>query len=286
MESNANLVTVAAVQFCPKLKMKTENLAVCLTKLEEAARNGAILIAFPECALSGFVFEDRQEALALAETIPGPSTNQVAQKCASLHVYTVIGLIEEEGCKLYNSAAFIGPDGLIGKYRKTHLPQAGVDRFTEKGNIPYEVYNSKVGRLGIQICYDIQHPEGVRCLALNGAEIIVNITNYPEGVEFMPDFVLPTRVIENRVHLLTCDRIGVERGVRFIGKSIIIDADSQICAKANEEDIIYAQLDLSRARVKRVVTKTGASEIDLFKDRRPELYGSICQQEPNMQTIN
>lgn len=278
MEISSNQVTtIAAVQMYPQLKMKTENLVNCLKKLDEAASNGANLIAFPELTLSGYIFESQEEALSIAETVPGTSTEQVSQKCASLGVHVVVGLVEKEDGKIYNTAVLIGPEGITGKYRKTHLPKCGVDRFVEKGNIPYIVFDTNVGKLGIQICYDVVHPEGFRCLALNGAEIIVHIANYPEGVEFVPNLVLPTRVLENRVHLITCGRVGIERGVRFIGSSMIIDADSTVLARASGEEIVYGQFDLSKARSKRVVIKPGENESDLFGDRRPELYGAICQ---------
>ena len=278
MKSGSVQVTVAAVQMYPQLKMTLENLNTCLNKLDEAAKKGATLVAFPELTLSGYIYKSREEALSIAETIPGPSIDKVVKKCASLGVHVVIGLIEKEGGKIYNTAVLIGPKGIMGKYRKTHLPKRGVDRFVEEGNIPYKVIKTDVGKLGIQICYDVQHPEGFRCLALQGAEIIVNITNYPQGVEFMPNLVLPTRVIENRVHLLTCGRIGIERDVKFIGGSMIIDADRTVLARASGEQIIYSTLDLSKPRSKRIVIKQGENEIDLFDDRRPELYGEICRQ--------
>ena len=276
MKARSDQVTVAAVQMRPRLKMISENLANCLQRLEEVARNRANIIAFPELTLSGYIFESREEALSIAETVPGPSTEQVSQKCASLGVHVIIGLIEKEGDKIYNTAVLIGPRGIISKYRKTHLPPCGVDRFVEKGNIGYKVHDTSVGKLGIMICYDVHHPEGFRCLAINGAEIIVSIANYPRGVEFMAKFILPARVIENHVHLLNCDRVGTERGVRFLGHSRIIDADSKVLAKARGEEIIYAQLDLSKARAKKAVIRQGENEIDLFSDRRPELYGDIC----------
>ena len=78
------------------------------------------------------------------------------------------------------------------------------------------------------------------------------------------------------VHLLNCDRVGTERGVRFLGHSRIIDADSKVLAKARGEEIIYAQLNLSQARAKKAVIRQGENEIDVFSDRRPELYGDIC----------
>lgn len=277
MEASSNLVTIAAVQMYPQLKLTSKNLANCLQRLEEAANHGAKLIAFPELTLSGYIFESREEALSIAETVPGPSIKQVMQSCASLGVYAVVGLVEKEGDKIYNTAVLIGPKGIISKYRKTHLPVCGVDRFVDRGDIPYQVLDTSVGKLGIQICYDVQHPEGFRCLALKGAEIIVNIVNYPQGVEFMSKFILPARVVENRVHLLTCDRVGTERGVRFLGESSIINAESKVVAKASGEEIIHGQLDLNKARIKRIIIKPGENETDLFGDRRPELYGNICR---------
>jgi len=258
--------------------MTAVNLNACLIKLDEAAKKGATLIAFPELTLSGYIYNSQEEALSIAETVPGPSINKVVERCFSLSAHVVVGLIEEEEGKIYNTAVLISPRGILGKYRKTHLPKCGVDRFVEKGNIPYKVIETEVGNLGIQICYDVQHPEGFRCLALQDAEIIVNITNYPEGVEFMPDFVLPTRVIENRVHLLTCGRIGIERDVKFIGGSMIIDADGTVLARASGEQIIYSTLDLSKPRSKKIIIKQGENEIHLFNDRRPDLYGEICRQ--------
>jgi len=277
MEADANQVNVAAVQMCPQLNMTSKNLANCLERLDEAVRNGANLIAFPEATLSGYVFESKEEVLLIAETVLGPSVEKVCQRCASLGVHAVIGLIEKEDGKIYNTAVLIGPEGIITKYRKTHLPFCGADRFVEKGDIPYKVFDTQVGKLGIQICYDVMHPEGFRSLALNGAEIIINIVNYPQGVEFMSEYILPARVSENRVHLVTCDRVGTERGVRFLGHSRIIGADSEVLVKATGEEIIYAQLDLNKAREKRLIIEPGEIENDVFEDRRPELYGDICK---------
>jgi len=279
MEARSNQVKVAAGQVNPQLKMISGNLARCLGGLDEAAKKGANLIVFPELTLSGYIFESREEALTIAETIPGSSTEHLSQKCKSLGVHAVIGLIEKEGSSVYNAAVLFGPNGIIGKYRKTHLPKCGVDLYVDKGDIAYEVHDTSVGKLGIQICYDLQHPEGVRCLALGGAEIIVNIADYPEGVEFMTDFIVQARVIENRVHLVTCGRVGTERGTRFIGGSSIISANSEVLAKADGEEIIYGLLDLNMTASKRAVIRQGENESNLFSDRRPELYGAICQSK-------
>jgi len=273
-------VMVSAVQICPRLLSKSDNLEKTLRMVETAARNGARLIALPELTLTGYIFNSLAEAMPVAETVPGPSTEELAHKCAELDVYTVIGLLERDADSVYNTAVLLGPKGIIGKYRKTHLPYCGVDRFVSKGDIEYTVYDTEVGRVGMQICYDLQHPEGSRVLTLKGVQILVNIANWPTGVEFMPDFVIPTRVIENRIHLLACDRVGLERGTRFIGSSMIIDADSKplVRASKDEEEIIYAKLEPGKASQKRVVITPGENEIDIFADRRPELYGAICDK--------
>jgi len=277
--SDPNEVVAAAVQMRPKLGKVSENLAYCLKSLDEAADKGARLVVFPEMALSGYIFNSKDEAMPVAETIPGPCTDALSKRCAALGVYAAVGLLEKEKSKMFNAAVFVGPEGLKSKYRKAHLPACGADLFVNKGDIPYEVLETGVGKIGMQISYDVHHPEGVRCLALKGAEIIANLVNYPTGVEFMYRYVLPSRVVENRLHLVTANRVGTERGVRFIGHSMIIDADSRVLARAKKEEIIYAELDLSRAREKRDIIDDGKNANNVIEDRRPELYGEICKRK-------
>lgn len=274
--SGADKVVVAAVQMRPELAEVSKNLAYCLRSLDDAAARGARLVVFPEMSLTGYIFESRNEVMSVAETVPGPVTEKLSRRCASLDVYAAVGLAEKDGRKVFNAAVLISPDGNISKYRKTHLPACGADLFVDKGDIPYQVVDTRVGKLGLQICYDVQHPEGVRCLALKGVEIIANLVNYPRGVEFMYRYILPSRVIENRVHLVTSNRTGTERGVKFIGNSRIIDADSRVLARAKGEEIIYAELDLSRAREKRDIID-GKNANNVIEDRRPEMYGEICK---------
>src|SRR3989442_5916251 len=125
---------VAVAQTEPKLGEKERNLEVCLARLEEAFASGAELLVLPECALPGYMFDSAEEALPFAEEIPGPSTQALADACRRLGVHVVCGLLERDGDQLYNSAVLVGPDGLVGTYRKTHLPFLGVDRFTTPGD--------------------------------------------------------------------------------------------------------------------------------------------------------
>jgi 5-aminopentanamidase len=272
-------VKIAAVQMDPKIMCNSENLANILVKIRTAAHNGANLVVFPECALSGYVFTSREEALPYMEPIPGPSTNKLASVCGELGVYTVVGLLEIEGSRCFNAAILIGPEGLIGKYRKNHLPFLGIDRFLDRGDKSFAVYKTSIGNIGMHICYDCTFPESARTMMLQGADILALPTNWPEGRDKVPRYVVNTRAFENRVHLVAVDRVGIERSTSFIGQSKIVNASGDTLAEAgsDEEEIIYAEVSLAEARHKHNVIKPGEFETDILRDRRPELYGEITK---------
>lgn len=272
-------VKIAAVQINPQIMQNRKNLNKVLSALETAAGVGAELIVFPECALTGYVFFSRDEAKPFMETIPGPATEELSASCKKRGVYVVVGLLEKEGDRCFNAAALIGPGGLVGKYRKNHLPFLGIDRFVEPGDIPFEVHKTPIGNIGILICYDCTFPESARVLSLLGADILALPTNWPLGREKASDFVVKTRAYENKVYLVAADRVGEERGTKFIGNSRIIDTLGNTLAQANSEDeqTIYAEVSLAEARHKRIVIKAGEFEVDYIGDRRPELYGKIAE---------
>jgi predicted amidohydrolase len=273
------MVKIAGMQMEPIILDKERNLAQCLKLIKTAAKEEAQLIVFPEAALSGYVFSSLAEAISVAEPIPGPSTERIIDSCRELNVYVIVGLLEESRGKYYNAAAFVGPSGLIGKYRKLHLPYLGIDRFLNHGDLPLKVYDTDIGRIGIGICYDLDFPEHARVLALLGSELIVSITNWPEGVEFMSEHAVLTRARENRVYYVAVNRVGEERGVRFFGRSKFVDCLGRSMAegKPYEEDILYAEINPALAREKHQVIVPGEFEIDIMKDRRPEFYGILTQ---------
>jgi predicted amidohydrolase len=271
-------VKIAGVQMAPKILEKEKNLERCLEFIQNTAKEGARLIIFPECALPGYIFSSLEEAIPVAESIPGPSTDEIQALCSELNVYVVMGLLEMDGDKCYNTAALLGPEGLVGKHRKVHLPCVGIDRFVDKGDIPFTVYDTPVGRIGMGICYDGIFPEHARVLALQGADLVVLPTNWPKTTQGTPKYVVPTRAIENHIFYAAVNRVGEERGIEFFGRSRIaywfgILADG----KAYEEDILYAEIEPATARDKRLVGKPGEMEIDVINDRRPEFYSLICQ---------
>ncbi len=276
-------VKIAAVQIDPKIMENKANLDKILLKARNAAKNGADLIVFPECALTGYVFTSREEAIPFMETVPGPSTEKLVACCQELGVHVIVGLLEIDADKCFNAAVLIGPQGLIGNYRKNHLPFLGIDRFLNPGDKSFQVYNTPIGNIGIHICYDCNFPESARVMALLGADILALSTNWPEGREKIVNYVVNTRAFENRVHLVAVDRVGKERGVSFLGCSKIVDAWGNTLAQAGSEDeeVLYAEVSLAEARQKRLVFKPGEFEVDLIRDRRPELYGELTKVEEN-----
>ena len=270
----SKVITVAGVQSNPKILEKEKNLEKCLESIKIASKEGAKLIVFPECSLTGYCFSSLEEVTTVAETIPGPSVNAIASLCKELEVYAVVGLVEKEGDQYFNALAILGSDGFVGKYRKLHLPYLGLDRFVAHGDMPLRVFETAVGKLGGLICFDTRFPEATRVLALLGAEIVVLPTNWPKGADLVPKYVVNTRAYENRVHYIAINRVGRERGFQFIGQSKIIHCSGVTLAEASvsKEEIIYAQISPKEARIKHVVIQKNKFELPLFKERRPEFY--------------
>ena len=276
-------VKVAVVQMDPQLGACEQNLAHVSALFERALAQGVQLTVFPECATTGYGFADLASAREVAETVPGPTTAALTTLCRDYRSngggpYVVIGLLEKTGDPdiIYNSAVLVGPEGVIGLYRKAHLPLLGVDRFTTPGDTGFLVWETEIGRIGINICYDLRFPEGMRALALEGADIIALPTNWPDGSQNAPQFVTRTRALENRVFVLACNRCGEESGFWFFGHSQITDPRGNVLSEAGTgEEICYADIEPHTAREKRIVLRPGEFELDTIGDRRPELYGRI-----------
>lgn len=270
---------IAAVQMDVALADVPGNLSKMISIVKETRAAGARLTIFPECALTGYCFSSRQEALPYAETIPGPSVTKMIAACSELGGYVVFGLLEKEGDRLFNALALVGPEGLIASYRKIHLPCLGVDMYTDFGDRQFAVHEIEGVRIGMNICYDGGFPESGRCLALLGADLIVLPTNWPPGAESAADFAINTRAMENTVYYAAADRVGVERDVKFVGKSKICDPLGKTLAFADHtnEEILYADIDVNRSRNKHLIRKAGVNEVNRIADRRPEMYSKLVE---------
>lgn len=272
---------IAAVQMDVRLADVAGNLAAMSSRAETAQANGADLIIFPECALTGYCFESRAEALPYAQSIPGPATEAMSGLCRELNVHIVFGLLETADDKLYNAAALVGPQGLVASYRKVHLPWLGIDRYTDYGDRPFAVHNVSDVQVGLNICYDAGFPESARCLSLLGADLVVLPTNWPPGAECAAEYAINTRAMENTIYYAAVNRVGVERGFPFIGHSRICDPLGRTLAQAphTEEAILYADIDPALARKKHLVRVPELNEVNRLADRRPEMYTPIVQPQ-------
>jgi predicted amidohydrolase len=282
MPDDLGTYRVAAVQMDPKLGDVGANRETILARLKEAFAAGASLVVFPECALTGYGFGSKEEAMAFAEPLPGsPSLLPIIFECARAGAYAVIGMLERDGDRLFNACALVGQGGVIGSYRKVHLPYLGVDRFTDPGDRPFAVQDAGGLRVGMHICYDGGFPETGRVLMLLGADILVLPTNWPTHSECAAEHQIACRAMENHVYAMAVNRVGEESGFRFIGRSSIYAPGGFLLASASadREEILYADVNPGKARDKHLVRVPGLHEIDRLRDRRPRFYRPIV--EPN-----
>lgn len=272
-------MNLAGVQLDITLADPARNRERMAARFISARQQGADLVVFPECALTGYCFESRDEAAPFAEPIPGPTTAFFAELCAKRGGHVVFGMIESDDSKMFNAAVLVGPEGIVASYRKVHLPYLGVDRFLDFGDRPFAVHEAAGVRLGLNICYDSGFPESARVLALAGADLVVLPTNWPTGAETLAEHAIVTRALENAIYYAAVNRVGEERGFRFIGRSRICDPSGKTLAVGSEtsEEVLYAEIDVEKARRKTIVRVPGKHLIDRVADRRPEFYGSLSE---------
>ena len=211
---------VSYIQFRPALGNKKRNVRHILFLLEEVLKDEVDLVVLPELCNTGYVFRSKNDLKKLAEEIPeGITIKALYDFSKERSVNIVAGLPEKDGRRIYNTAVLVGPEGLIGKYRKAHL--FGREKlFFSKGTMPFSVYNISKSRIGMMICFDWFFPEVARILALKGAEIICHPSNLV--LPYCQKALLGT-AIQNRVFIITANRIGTECGIssREIAKLLI-----------------------------------------------------------------
>ena len=235
------------------------------------------IVLFPELASSGYVFESLDEARSCGEPADGPTVSAWVVGAAHFGMVVIGGFAElgDDG-SLYNSAAVVGPDGLLAVYRKTHLWDREKLWFTP-GSEPPPVVETPFGRIGLAVCYDLYFPELTRGLALAGADLIALPANLPlfprpEGERPVEIALAQATAHVNKVWVAVCDRAGPERGVEWTGASCIVDPDGWLAAGPVRDygfGLIGADCELDRAR-----DKAWNQRNDVVGDRRPELYAS------------
>jgi predicted amidohydrolase len=265
-------VSLLLAQTGPKLGNKERNLKQISEQASKARKKNIDLLVFPELHLTGYTMRD--EVSHLAESIPGPSTQKVESIAKEHGVHVIFGMPEESEVKgvIHNTAVFVGPKGLVGKYRKIHLPTHSVfeERRYYRPGQEASVFKTDIGTIGLNICYDLYFPELTRLQALQGAELVVCISASP-GLRrrFFEGFCL-SRAMENAIYLAYVNRVGIEEGLQFWGGSRVIAPNGSVLAqcKYDVEEFQICKVDLgevSRAR----------AFIPTIKDLEPGLFDQL-----------
>jgi predicted amidohydrolase len=271
---------VASIQMRPEVGNKAGNLRRSIELITQAAARGASLVVLPELANTGYAFESREEAFQLAEPVDGgESVGQWLEAAQRLGIHLVAGMAERCGAKLFNSAVMLGPQGLLGTYRKLHL--WGDERvFFEDGDAGLPVVHTPLGRIASLICYDGWFPEAYRLLAVQGADLVCMPTNWvpmpgqPAGRHAMATTLAMANAHANGIAIVCANRVGTERGQEFIGQSLIVGSDGWPLAgpaSIHEEEILTARVNLRTARRARQLNAFN----HVLRDRRSDVYDLV-----------
>jgi predicted amidohydrolase len=268
-----NKIKIALAQVSSKRENKEANLQKIEKLTLKAKHQGADLVIFPEMSLTGYVVLD--QVYELAETIPGPSTQKIETFAKQTGMHIIFGmpeLSEKTQATIFNTAVFVGPKGLIGKYRKMYLPTHSVfeeKRYFRPGYEP-AAFQTDLGNIGLTICYDVFFPEVYRLTRLKGAQLLVCISASPAVRRGYFEILTSARALENTAFLAYVNLAGVEDGLQFWGGSRLVCPTGDVVTKAkyDEEDFIVCEVDYSDLR-------TAETFIPTLRDLRPELFEKL-----------
>lgn len=278
-----NEITVAALQLAFTDDLDS-NVAKVSTAVREASGRGARVILAPELFESEYFCREEDEGRFAQAAPAGEHRVVLAMRdlAAELGVWLPTSFFEADGQHHYNSLAMIGPAGVAGIYRKSHIPDG--PGYSEKfyfrpGNTGFRVWDGPGAKLGVGVCWDQWFPEAARAMMLHGAEVLL----YPTTIGSEPhDADLDTarlwrramvgHAVSNVVPVVAANRVGVEGDMSFYGTSFICDERGDVVAELDreEEGVIVATIDLDRVRRHRAA-------FGFFRDRRPDLYGRLAR---------
>lgn len=259
------------------------NLKRMLELIDESAGLSADLVVFPELSNTGYIVDRDREFgeryVLAAEAIPGPTSKALCDAAARHRLHVIVGLCEAHPvipATLYNTAALIGPDAnIVGLHRKMHIP--GQEKHYFASGTRAEVFQTELGTIAINICYDVFFPELARTMALKGAHLIVcpfntgTLYDHPDTLRAFAQ----ARAIENKLFFVTCNRTGSWNGHSFNGRSAASDPYGNILMQAGEEDGV-AVFDIDYA----LLTRERAFH-PIFADRHPQLYRQLTEELSN-----
>ncbi|MEZ6089126.1 MAG: carbon-nitrogen hydrolase family protein [Pirellulaceae bacterium] len=268
---------VAAVQMDVAFGEVDKNAEQVIARIHRVKADGVDLAVFPECVLTGYCYNSRDEALSNALPIDDPLFQRIAAACGESALHVVVGFLERDGDRLFNAQALISEQGVVATYRKIHLPGLGVDRFADPGDRDFEVHAAGKFVSVWQFATTVRSRKH-RVLGLMQADVIALSTNWPVAARRTAEIVPTARSMENHLYFVAANRIGYERTFQFCGMSSIAGPDGIVLAETQADDdiILTADIDLSIARNKQIIRTIGAHVIDRFADRRPERYQMIA----------
>jgi N-carbamoylputrescine amidase len=268
-----------------------KNLAKAIARIRDAAKQGAQIVCLPELFRSQYFCQSEDHAnFALAEEIPGPTTDSLGKLAAELKLVIIASLFEKRGAGLYhNTAAIINIDGkLLGRYRKMHIPDDPL--YHEKfyftpGDLGFQNWKTPRGNIGVCVCWDQWYPEAARLTALRGAEILF----YPTAIGWHPgekkqygeaqhsawETIQRSHAIANGCFVAVANRIGHERpiggdGIEFWGQSFVAAPSGEIIARGSidKEELVIANVDWKLVDEHR-------THWPFLRDRRIDAYADI-----------
>ena len=275
----ANVVRAALVQ-AKWTGDKESMISSSLALAREAASQGAQILCFQELFYGPYFCQVQEpEYYSYAEPVPGPTTEKMVDLARQAQMVVIAPIYEEEQPGVYyNTALVIDSDGrLLGKYRKSHIPQ--VRGFWEKyyfrpGNLGYPVFETSVCKVGVYICYDRHFPEGWRALGLAGAEVVFNPSATSRGLSaYLWDLEQPAAAVANEYFVGAINRVGVEPlgDNDYYGSSYFVDPRGQKVgdvASDSDDEVVVRDLDLDMIEEVRQLWA-------FYRDRRPDSYGPL-----------
>jgi len=274
-------ITVAIVQMKPLLGEPEENLVKMSEMIGTIASQQKVdLIVFPELITSGSELGLR--FTELAQRIPGPTVNLIAQRANDYGIFVAFGMASKEKVEsvLYNSAVLVGPDGeLVETYNKIHL--RGEERMAFREGFKIPVAETEIGNIGLMLGYDLAYPEVARALALEGADLLCVMANWEaSNIDEWKTYVR-ARAYENSMYMVAANRVGEDVTLTFGGESLIVGPRGELYASLSDETdeetgeplegFAVARIDLDDVRKYR-------EEFQFIQTRQPATYRSIVKK--------
>lgn len=266
---------VASIEFNPILNERDKNVTALAKLAEEAFKKGAKLVVAPEMSTTGYYYADRKSIQPFVDTIPGKTTNVFEKLTKKYDAYIVFGMpeVDKKTDIYYNSAAMVGPDGYVGKYRKTQMWETET-HWGAWGDLGVPVFDTELGKIAINICMDSAYFETARLAGIQGADILA----FPTNSSAQAISALPARAQQNGMYIVSANRSNTEHGFHMIGGSAVWSPEGHKLAEApvvmtekedvDEPTITYATIDPKQYNNKNK---------EALKERRPELYKELMQ---------